>query len=280
MKKIEIFEGDKTILTCKIPDEYIDGDYTFMIKLDSTKAIIKSGKIKDRFTEIVLSEEDTVTRIGSFKYELRVKKDKKTKVVEQGTIEIKDSIIVNTDTTATPPIAIITTVQGANTSSGSSSGTCFSSGKSKFTLDETHLIQQQMLLTSELLSNFYSLNTTGNLKEQTLATDFVRMLDKKFIFIRENYKAFGNTFSTSPINKVETTGQKTKVIGKLADGNFGGGSYQFEFSVYAGKHKTTNEIKYFYNDKKIFTDVGQDKAFEVDENYNLADEFVIFSKLI
>ncbi len=104
---LTIFEGDTTNITANVPESFIGGEATLLIKLNEQWAILRTIDITQCDIHFRLEQADTVTRIGYFEYEIRVSKDDEYRVVVHEHLRILDSLIVNTDIAAAPPIAII-----------------------------------------------------------------------------------------------------------------------------------------------------------------------------
>ncbi len=116
MKKInlKLREGDTKEIQCTIPPEFIGGEVTLLILLTEDTGILKTTPATE-LVSITLDESDTVTRLGRYDYEIRVKKDDAALVLVQGKITVEDSHIVRADITPSPPVAIIAGGGGGGT---------------------------------------------------------------------------------------------------------------------------------------------------------------------
>ncbi len=93
----EMFEGDYKELSFDVPSEFIGGTATLLIDLGDDICIRKDVYIESEKVIFKLIEANTLTRIGIYPMEVRLKKDDKAKVLNQGKLMVQNSIIIRTE---------------------------------------------------------------------------------------------------------------------------------------------------------------------------------------
>ncbi len=96
---LKIREGDTTEITSIVPGEFVGGKVSLLVLLSVDEGILKEIDPAPAKVAFTLEENDTVTRIGKYKYEIRATKGDDALVLVQGCLTVEDSIIVRTDLT-------------------------------------------------------------------------------------------------------------------------------------------------------------------------------------
>lgn len=94
MERIEIFEGDNFKIEVDVPTPYQGAKANFLILLTEKEGIVKEIASVGAKASFEVKPEDTATRVGTYRYEIRVEKGELAKVLVHGTLVVKESIIL------------------------------------------------------------------------------------------------------------------------------------------------------------------------------------------